>query len=295
MKVRISFLSLEYTAICCQILQCFSPDRGCLEGLTPIQSTRQYCVVTGSKCYIYIQSLHISWSRKLKKGFQWVIENVVKLVRCFIKACDCTLVSLLACSDCQWHSRKLYFPYVPTCLEGVSAVWAVKSDMTITSKDWEQNEGCQSSAVFELMKKDKRLHTGQNNVCCSEQAGLVGFDACTQFQQCFVWLCTVSLICFSTHSCPENMLHMCNRGSLYLQTTLSFMLKLILNLIFMTLERLLVCFLCSRGSDDLVVRSEKVKLQCINWIYVRTQDVLYHEFLAAAKWVHSSGSLFGLH
>lgn len=140
-----------------------------------------------------------------------MIENVVELVGCFIKACDCTLVSLLACSDCQWHSRKLYFPYVPTCLEGVSAVWAVKSDMRITSKDWEQNEGCQSSVVFELMKKDKRLHMGQNNVCCSEQAGLVSFDACTQFevvqkpnQPCFVWLCTVSLICFSTLGCPKN-------------------------------------------------------------------------------------------
>lgn len=35
-----------------------------------------------------------------------------------MEASDCPLVPLLAGSDCQWHSKKLYFPYIPTCLEG---------------------------------------------------------------------------------------------------------------------------------------------------------------------------------
>ncbi len=99
-----------------------------------------------------------------KKGHRRVIENAVRLVWSFVKACDCLLVPLLAGSDCQWHSKKLYFPYIPACLEGVSAVWVVKCEMRMTSWDWEQNEGCQSSAVLDRMKKDKRLQRGQNNV-----------------------------------------------------------------------------------------------------------------------------------
>lgn len=110
-----------------------------------------------------------------KSGYRRVIENAVRLVWSFVKACDCPLVPLLAAGDCHWHSKKLYFPYIPTCLEGVSAVWAVRSDVRITSWDWEQNEGCQSATVLDLMKKDKRLQMGQNNVCCTEQAGLTVF------------------------------------------------------------------------------------------------------------------------
>lgn len=56
----------------------------------------------------------------------------------------------------------------------------------------------------------------------------------------------------------------------------------------------LVCFLYSRGSDgDLVVRSDKVQLQCINWVDVRPQNGLCLQVLAAAQGVHSSHSLSG--
>lgn len=72
---------------------------------------------------------------KAKKGHRRVIENAVRLVWSFVKASVCLLAPLLAGSDCQWHSKKLYFPYIPTCLEGVSAVWAVKSEMRMTSRD----------------------------------------------------------------------------------------------------------------------------------------------------------------
>lgn len=51
----------------------------------------------------------------------------------FIKAPDYSLAPLLAGSDCQFHSRKPCFPYVLTCFDGVSAVWAVKSDVRVTS------------------------------------------------------------------------------------------------------------------------------------------------------------------
>lgn len=96
--------------------------------------------------------------------------------------CDCLLVLLLAGSDCQWHSKKLYFPYIPTCFGGFSAVWAVKCEMWMTSWDWKQNEGCQSSAVFDLVKKDKRLQTGQNNVCRTEHQESLFLGAFTDFE-----------------------------------------------------------------------------------------------------------------
>lgn len=124
---------------------------------------------------LHLLSLTAHNPKLLKKGHRRVIESAVTLVWGFVKACDCPLVPLLAGSDCQWHSKKLYFPYIPTCLEGVHAVWAVKRDVRITSWDWEQNEGCQSCVVLDLMEKDKRLQTGQNNVCCTEQAGTVAF------------------------------------------------------------------------------------------------------------------------
>ncbi len=55
-----------------------------------------------------------------------------------------------------------------------------------------------------------------------------------------------------------------------------------------------MCFLYSRGSDgDLVVRSDKVQLQCVNWNDVRPQNVLCLEVLAAVQGVHSSHSQSG--
>ena len=61
-------------------------------------------------------------------------------------------------------------------------MWAVKSEMWMTSWDREQNEGCQSSTALDLMKTDKRLHTGQNNAWCTEQAGFIVFGAQTHFE-----------------------------------------------------------------------------------------------------------------
>lgn len=57
------------------------------------------------------------------------------LSNAFIKASDCSLAPLLTGNVCQLHSRKPYFPYVPTCFDEVSAMWAVKSDIRITCRD----------------------------------------------------------------------------------------------------------------------------------------------------------------
>lgn len=65
-----------------------------------------------------------------------------------MKTCDRLLARLLASSDCQGHSRRVYFSYIPTCLHR-TAVGAVMSEMQTTSWVLEQNEGCQSFAVLD--------------------------------------------------------------------------------------------------------------------------------------------------
>ena len=106
-----------------------------------------------------------------------MIENTVVSVWCFEKACDCFLALLLTGIDWQWHSKKLYFPYIPTCLERDSTVWAVKSEMWMTSWDREQNEGFQSSDG-----ERQTLQMRQNNAWFTERAGIVVFGACTLFR-----------------------------------------------------------------------------------------------------------------
>lgn len=117
------------------------------------------------------------------------------------EACVCLLISLLAGGDCQWHSLSLYFPYIPTCLEGFSAVGDFKSDMQMTTWDWEQNEGCQNSAALDLMKKDKRLQREQTHFSCTKQTEITVLGECTHFELrndletktvMFLWFCTDS-------------------------------------------------------------------------------------------------------
>lgn len=96
---------------------------------------------------------------------------------------------------------------------GVSAVWDFKSEMQMTS--W-QNEGCQSSAVLDLMKNDKRLQTEPSDVCCTEGTGIIVLGECTYFElrndletktTMFLGFCTDSLLCFfqlTLGCCREN-------------------------------------------------------------------------------------------
>lgn len=52
---------LEHTNHCCQILQGFGPDEGCLEGMAPIQS-RETALCHYRQCYIYFLSVHVARS-----------------------------------------------------------------------------------------------------------------------------------------------------------------------------------------------------------------------------------------
>lgn len=254
---------------------------------------------------------------KAKNGYRWMIENAVRLVWSFMKAWDCLLVPLLAGSDCQWHSKKLYFPYIPTCLKGVSALWAVKSKMRMTSWDWEQNEGCQSSAVLDLMKKDKRLHTGQNNVCYTAQAGIIVFR-CLHSLWTGKWLGTKTIFSVIPHCLSDLLFYLLllvvmkkNDAAHLLHGEFVFANNKIMCAQFYHffwfdnadhwLYRIKIiwalCALCTVGGvmGVFVVRSDKVHLQCINWINVWPQNVLCLEVLAAVQGVHSLHSLFGPH
>lgn len=166
-----------------------------------------------------------------KEGYRWVIECAVRPVWSSVKAAFLFLCWLAVTAG--GIPNKLYFPYIPTCLEGVSAVRAVRSEMRMTSWDREQNEGCQSSAVLDLMKKDKRLHTGQNNVWCTGQAGITVFDGWTGKwlgnQNKFLcdsalplWSALLLTCCCESKWCCTP----CSMGNTCLQTAISCVLKL---------------------------------------------------------------------
>ena len=55
-----SFHPTEQAYRPCQILQGFSPDKGCLEGTAPMQSS-ETAMCHYWQCYIYFLSLHIAF------------------------------------------------------------------------------------------------------------------------------------------------------------------------------------------------------------------------------------------
>ncbi len=126
-----------------------------------------------------------------------------------------------------------------------------------------------------------------------------------------VWFCTTSVICFSTCSCLSSWKqmtpHTCSSGNMCLQTTISCVLKLDFVSMILITQRWsnfkilwVLCAFFTVGrvmwiDGDLVVRSDKVQLQCIKWINVKPQNVLCAEVLAAVQGLHSSHSLSGPH
>lgn len=90
----------------------------------------------------------------------------------------CEDLWLPCCSFTGWQwfpvgFQEAIFPIHSYMFGEGSAVGAVKCKLQMTNWDWEQNEGCQSSAVLDLMKEDKLLKRGQNNVCYTEHAGIL--------------------------------------------------------------------------------------------------------------------------
>lgn len=198
MKVWISFHPLSVPTTAARFCRVSTPTRGVWRALLETALCHYW------QCYINFLSLHMTWSWMLKEIYRWVIENTVVSVWCFEKACDCLLAPLLTGIDCQWHSKKLYSPNIPTCLEGDSTVWAVKSEMWMTSWDRAQNEGCQSS------DGERQTLQMQHQAWFTERAGIVVFGACTLFRtgkwfgnqnnNVFVRFCTASL-CYCTYRC----------------------------------------------------------------------------------------------
>lgn len=260
---------------------------------------------------------------KDKKGYRWVTENAVRLVWRFVKGLWpplflCWLAVIASGIPCSYISHTFLHVW-----RGGSTVWAVKSDMRITSwrlrAEWGLSKLCCIRSDEErqtLADRTKIMSTAQNRYIIVFVVLVLTLTWNDLETKTVMFSCDSapprwSAFLLTAAGCHENKwccTH-CSTGNMCLQTTVSCVLKLRFFCIFLNFPRLIKHTACkdlkpfescvcpySRGSDgDLVVRSDKVQIQCVNWIDVRPQNVLCLGVLAAVQGVHSLYSLSGPH